>query len=74
MEGSTSSPAALLLMPGPMHALQGLVPEDLARLAGIPVEEARRVVAQVHRGEDPATPNAGIRRASREVPGAPLSR
>lgn len=31
------------------------------------LEEARRVVAQVHRDEDPATPSSGIRRASREA-------
>jgi 23S rRNA (adenine2503-C2)-methyltransferase len=47
-------------------ALQGLTPDELSLLAGIPVEDARRVVAQVHRDEDPATPNAGVRRTSRE--------
>lgn len=47
--------------------LQGLTPGELCLEAGIPLEDARRVVAQVHRGEDPATPNAGVRRASREA-------
>ena len=45
--------------------LQGLTPEELGLAAGIPLEDARRVVAQVHRDEDPATPSAGIRRISR---------
>jgi 23S rRNA (adenine2503-C2)-methyltransferase len=49
-------------------ALQGLTPSSLARaVPEIPIEEARRIVAQVHRGEDPATPHSGIRRTSREA-------
>ena len=49
-------------------ALQGVTPEELVRaLPALAIEEARRVVAQVHRDEDVATPNAGIRRASREL-------
>jgi len=41
--------------------------EDIAREVGVPVEEARRVVAQVHRDEDVATPSSGIRRTTREA-------
>ncbi len=48
-------------------SLQGLLPGDLVRLAGIPLVEARRVVAQIHRGEDPSVPNSGIRRTTREA-------
>ena len=53
-------------MAGPIQ-LQGLVPEELVRLAGIPLQDARRIVAQVHRWEDPSMPNSGIRRTSREA-------
>jgi len=49
-------------------ALQGLTPEELARrFPGVPVEEARRIVAQVFRGDPPSTPSSGIRRASRAL-------
>lgn len=47
-------------------ALQGVTPAELA--AAIPelsIEEARRVVSQVHRDEDPSTPSSGIRKTSR---------
>lgn len=48
--------------------LQGFTPEELlARLPALSIEEARRVVAQVHRGESPATPHSGIRKVSREL-------
>jgi 23S rRNA (adenine2503-C2)-methyltransferase len=51
-------------------ALQGLTPAELARvLPELSLEEARRVVAQVHRDEDPATPSSGVRRPSREAVG-----
>jgi 23S rRNA (adenine2503-C2)-methyltransferase len=49
-------------------ALQGLTPEALA--AAVPalrLGEARRVVATVHRDEDPAQPNAAVRRRAREA-------
>jgi 23S rRNA (adenine2503-C2)-methyltransferase len=49
-------------------ALQGMTPEELCRaVAGLELAEARRVVAQVHRDEDPSEPNAGVRRSSREA-------
>jgi 23S rRNA (adenine2503-C2)-methyltransferase len=52
----------------PRLALQGLTPALLAQaLPRLTLEEARRVVAQVHRDEDPATPSSGVRRASREA-------
>ena len=41
-------------------ALQGAVPE-------LSIEEARRVVSQVHRDIDVGTPSSGIRRGSREA-------
>jgi 23S rRNA (adenine2503-C2)-methyltransferase len=48
--------------------LQGLSPAALMRaVPELSIEEARRVVAQVHRDEDPATPSSGIRRTSREA-------
>ncbi len=48
--------------------LQGVTPEELAaRVPELEIEEARRVVAQVHRGEDPSLPNAGVRRRGREA-------
>ena len=47
--------------------LQGLTGEDLCvALPGLALQDARRVVAQVHRDEDPATPSSGIRRSARE--------
>ena len=49
-------------------ALQGVTAEDLcAAVPAIAVEDARRVIAQVHRDEDPATPSSGIRRTAREA-------
>lgn len=49
-------------------ALQGLSPAALARaIPELSIEEARRVVSQVHRDEDPKTPSSGIRRGSREA-------
>jgi 23S rRNA (adenine2503-C2)-methyltransferase len=49
-------------------ALQGLTPGQLARVVpALTLEEARRVVSQVHRGEDPATPSSGVRRSAREA-------
>ena len=47
--------------------LQGLTGADLCvALPGLALQDARRVVAQVHRDEDPATPSSGIRRSARE--------
>lgn len=49
-------------------ALQGVTPLALARhVEVLSLEEARRVVSQVHRDIDPATPSSGIRRGSREA-------
>lgn len=49
-------------------ALTGISPEELQRaLPSITIEEARRVVSQVHRDEDVATPHSGIRRVAREL-------
>jgi 23S rRNA (adenine2503-C2)-methyltransferase len=49
-------------------ALQGLTPDALvSAIPEVSLEEARRVVSQVHRGEDPGTPHSGIRRTSREA-------
>jgi 23S rRNA (adenine2503-C2)-methyltransferase len=49
-------------------ALQGLTPAALAQaVPELSVEEARRVVSQVHRDEDPGTPSSGVRRSSREA-------
>ena len=48
--------------------LQGVTAEDLcAAVPAIALEDARRVIAQVHRDEDPATPSSGIRRVAREA-------
>jgi 23S rRNA (adenine2503-C2)-methyltransferase len=48
--------------------LQGLTAEDLSKaVVGVAIEDARRIVAQVHRGEDPATASSGIRRTAREA-------
>ncbi len=61
VSGARSGRVALL-------ELQGLTPDLLARaVPGLSVEEARRVVSQVHRDEDPATPSSGVRRTSREA-------
>jgi 23S rRNA (adenine2503-C2)-methyltransferase len=48
--------------------LQGVTPDELCRrIAGIELPEARRIVAAVHRDEDPATPCSGVRRHAREA-------
>ena len=48
--------------------LQGVTGEELcAALPGVAIQDARRVIAQVHRDEDPATPSSGIRRTAREA-------
>lgn len=47
-------------------ALQGMTPIELARAFDVPLEDARRIVAQVHRDEDVSTPSSIIRRVSRE--------
>jgi 23S rRNA (adenine2503-C2)-methyltransferase len=48
--------------------LQGVTPDELCRrIPGIELAEARRIVAAVHRDEDPAAPCAGVRRESREA-------
>jgi 23S rRNA (adenine2503-C2)-methyltransferase len=49
-------------------ALQGLTPEELVHaVPGLEIEDARRIVAQVHRDEDIRTPSSTIRRAAREL-------
>lgn len=49
-------------------ALQGITPLALSRqVPGLSLEEARRVVSQVHRDIDPATPSSGIRKGSRQA-------
>jgi len=51
-----------------MIPLQGVTAEELCEgVAGLALEDARRIVAQVHRDEDPSTPSSGIRRAAREA-------
>ena len=48
--------------------LQGVTGEELCfALPGLAIQDARRVVAQVHRDEDPSTPSSGIRRTAREA-------
>jgi 23S rRNA (adenine2503-C2)-methyltransferase len=48
--------------------LQGLTGEELcAAVPGMAIEDARRIVAQVHRGEDPRTPSSSIRRSARDA-------
>lgn len=48
--------------------MQGLTPALLAQaVPELSLDEARRVVSQVHRDEDPSTPSSGIRRGSREA-------
>ncbi len=52
----------------PRVPLQGLVPEQLvAAIPGVLLGDARRVIAQVHRDEDIATPSSTIRRSAREA-------
>jgi 23S rRNA (adenine2503-C2)-methyltransferase len=49
-------------------ALQGLTPEELAaRVPGVLLAEARRVVASVHAGGDFSAPNSAVRRSAREA-------
>jgi 23S rRNA (adenine2503-C2)-methyltransferase len=49
-------------------ALQAVTPAELAELVqGLAVEDARRIVAQVHRDEDVRTPSSIIRRTAREA-------
>lgn len=51
-----------------MIALQGITGVELcAALPGLAIQDARRVIAQVHRDEDPSTPSSGIRRTAREA-------
>jgi 23S rRNA (adenine2503-C2)-methyltransferase len=46
--------------------LQGVTPDELCRrIPGIELTEARRIVAAVHRDEDPSAPCAGVRREAR---------
>src|SRR5688572_668818 len=50
----------------PRIALQGLTPEELAaRVPGVLLGEARRVVASVHQGRDFTAPNSAVRRTAR---------
>lgn len=49
-------------------ALQACTPAALARaVPELSIEEARRVVSQVHRDEDPGAPSSRVRRRSREA-------
>ncbi len=48
--------------------LQGVTPDELCRrIPGIALTEARRIVAAVHRDEDPSVPCSGVTRAAREA-------
>ena len=49
----------------PLLPLQGVTPQELTSLCSL--EDARRIVAQVHRDEDPSTPSSGIRRTARDA-------
>jgi 23S rRNA (adenine2503-C2)-methyltransferase len=53
----------------PIMALQGVTPQELSDACGerCSLQDARRIVAQVHRDEDPATPSSGIRRTARDA-------
>lgn len=52
----------------PKLALQGMTPDELVRaVRGLTLADARRIVAQVHRDEDVATPSSLVRRSSREL-------
>ncbi len=60
---SASPPATLERV-----ALQGVTPAELcAAVPALSIEEARRVVSQVHRDKDPFAPSSGVRRTSREA-------
>jgi 23S rRNA (adenine2503-C2)-methyltransferase len=49
-------------------ALQAVTAEELrAAVPSIAIEDARRIVAQVHRHEDPTKPSSSIRRSAREA-------
>jgi 23S rRNA (adenine2503-C2)-methyltransferase len=52
-----------------MIPLQGVTPQELSSLPMnvCSLVDARRIVAQVHRDEDPATPSSGIRRTARDA-------
>jgi 23S rRNA (adenine2503-C2)-methyltransferase len=52
-----------------MMALQGVTPQELSEACGerCSLQDARRIVAQVHRDEDPSTPSSGIRRTARDA-------
>ncbi len=48
--------------------LQGVTGEELrAAVCGLAIEDARRIIAQVHRDESPAAPSSAIRRSAREA-------
>ena len=52
--------------------LQGITPEQLCaalaeRGTSLALQDARRILAQVHRDEDPRTPSSSIRRSAREA-------
>ena len=49
-----------------MLALQAVTPEHLSSAIGIPITEARKVIAQVHRGE-PVRPTSAVRRQTAEA-------
>jgi 23S rRNA (adenine2503-C2)-methyltransferase len=60
LDGSTA--------PAPPFALQGLTPEELvARLPGVLLPDARRVISAVHAGRDFTAPNSNVRRTTREA-------
>jgi 23S rRNA (adenine2503-C2)-methyltransferase len=49
-------------------ALQGITPDELcARLPGVNVEDARRIVSTVHRNGDVSEPSSVVRRTAREA-------
>jgi 23S rRNA (adenine2503-C2)-methyltransferase len=49
-----------------MLALQAITPEHLSSAIGIPIAEARKVIAQVHRGEQ-VRPTSAVRRQTAEA-------
>ncbi len=54
--------------PAPQFALQGLTPDELAaRLPGVPLTDARRVISAVHAGRDFRAPNSNVRRSTRDL-------
>lgn len=55
----------------PRVALQAVTAAELrAAVPGVAIEDARRIVAQVHRHENPMLPSSSIRRSAREAVGA----